>query len=93
MSPHRNDDVDDVQFTDSHRPSNDQQQDAIAIVGYSILFPEDATTSDALWDIMMQKRNTARQFPTSRLNTDSMYHPDTNRRGQVSLSTLSCFEV
>jgi acyl transferase domain-containing protein len=57
--------------------------EAIAVVGFSIKFPQDATSEDALWKILMEKRNTATVIPKSRMNTDSMYHPDPNRRGQV----------
>ncbi|KAF2650360.1 putative polyketide synthase [Lophiostoma macrostomum CBS 122681] len=55
----------------------------IAIVGFSLGFPQDAVNSEALWEIMMKKRNTATDFPPDRFNADSVYHPDTNRRGQV----------
>jgi acyl transferase domain-containing protein len=55
----------------------------IAVVGHSLGFPQDAVNSEALWEIMMKKRNTATQFPPERLNANSVYHPDTNRRGQV----------
>lgn len=57
----------------------------IAIVGFSMGFPQDATTSDALWDIMMNKRTTVSEFPKERININSIYHPDTNRRGQVGI--------
>lgn len=56
----------------------------IAIVGFSIGFPQDATNAEAFWDIMMKKRSTATAFPKDRMNIDAIYHPDTNRRGQVS---------
>jgi acyl transferase domain-containing protein len=55
----------------------------IAAVGFAIRFPQDATNEDALWKILMEKRNTATVIPKSRMNIDSMYHPDPNRRGQV----------
>ncbi|KAH8645577.1 hypothetical protein BGZ60DRAFT_535878 [Tricladium varicosporioides] len=57
----------------------------IAIVGFSIGFPQDATSSDALWKIMMEKRTTSTDFPKNRMNVDAIYHPDPNRRGQISV--------
>ncbi|KAE8137530.1 putative polyketide synthase [Aspergillus pseudotamarii] len=56
---------------------------AIAVVGLSLGFPQDVTTSDALWELMWNKRNTATKVPSERLNIDSIYHPDRHRRGQV----------
>lgn len=58
--------------------------EAIAVVGFSIGFPQDATSSDAFWEVLMEKRNTASTIPNARMNIDALYHPDTNRRGQVS---------
>lgn len=57
----------------------------IAVVGYSMGFPQDAVSSEALWEIMMNKRNTVTRFPPDRLNANSVYHPDANRRGQVRM--------
>ncbi|PLB54129.1 putative polyketide synthase [Aspergillus steynii IBT 23096] len=59
---------------------------AIAVVGLSLGFPQDVTTSDALWELMWEKRSTATKVPQERLNIDSIYHPDRHRRGQVPVS-------
>lgn len=61
----------------------DSPDSAIAVVGLSLGFPQDVTTSDALWELMWEKRNTATKIPPERLNIDSIYHPDRHRRGQV----------
>jgi hypothetical protein len=58
----------------------------IAVVGFSIGFPQEATSAEAFWEIMMKKKSTATNFPKSRMNIDSMYHPDASRRGQVSIN-------
>ncbi|CAI7646607.1 unnamed protein product [Penicillium glandicola] len=58
-----------------------KSREPIAIIGFSFKFPQDATTSDALWDLMLQKRSTATTIPKERMNSDSMYHPDAQRRG------------
>lgn len=65
---------------------NNDPLEPIAIIGFSLGFPQDAVTSDALWEIMMKKRNTATEFPKERMSIDAIYHPDVNRRGQVSLT-------
>ncbi len=58
----------------------------IAIVGLSFEFPQDATSLDAFWELLMSKRNTATEFPKDRISLSAMYHPDRNRRGQVSVA-------
>jgi acyl transferase domain-containing protein len=61
---------------------------AIAVIGFSMAFPQEATTSDALWELMMKQRSTVTGIPKDRMNIESFYHPDVHRRGQVSLRTL-----
>lgn len=75
---------------DSHGTGSEGHQDpvqAIAVIGFSMAFPQEATTSDALWELMIKKRNTATGIPKDRMNINSFYHPDIYRRGQVSLRT------
>ncbi|MCJ1250983.1 hypothetical protein MMC30_008213 [Trapelia coarctata] len=57
----------------------------IAVVGLSFGFPQTATSSNAFGELLMQKGNTATEFPESRLSAAAMYHPDSNRRGQISV--------
>ncbi|KAK1149446.1 Type I Iterative Polyketide synthase (PKS) [Aspergillus melleus] len=59
---------------------------AVAVVGLSLGFPQDVTTSDALWQLMWHKRNTATKVPPERLNINAIYHPDRHRRGQVPVA-------
>jgi hypothetical protein len=63
-----------------------KSREPIAIIGFSFTFPQDATTSDALWNLMLEKRSTATPIPKERMNSDSMYHPDPQRRGTVNLT-------
>ena len=68
-------------------PRSHQDQDgtgAVAIVGFSFTFPQDVTSSVSFWDLLMESRNTVTKFPQDRLSADALYHPDRNRRGQVS---------
>ena len=55
----------------------------IAVVGLSFEFPQEATSTDAFWELLINKRNTATEIPNSRLSVSAMYHPDRNRKGQV----------
>ncbi|KAJ5291696.1 polyketide synthase [Penicillium angulare] len=58
-----------------------KDKEAIAVIGYSFTFPQDAATSDEFWRILVEKRSTATLIPKERMNVDSMYHPDVQRRG------------
>ncbi|KAF2864665.1 hypothetical protein BDV95DRAFT_508906 [Massariosphaeria phaeospora] len=57
----------------------------LAIVGFSIKFPGDANTSEAFWRMISEKRCASTDFPESRLNIDSFYHPDGTRTDSVPL--------
>ena len=65
-------------------PRNKDLAQPVAVVGLSFGFPQEATSSDTFWELLMNKRNTATEFPESRLSISAMYHPDQNRKGQVS---------
>jgi acyl transferase domain-containing protein len=56
----------------------------IAIVGMSLRFPDDITSADSLWSLLMEGRCASRKFPPERLNGTSFYHPDPNRGDSVS---------
>ncbi|KAI2936356.1 hypothetical protein CBS63078_867 [Aspergillus niger] len=45
----------------------------IAICGFSLKFPQDATTPEALWDMMLQRRCAMTEFPADRVNVDGFY--------------------
>ncbi|MCJ1387139.1 hypothetical protein MMC17_010268 [Xylographa soralifera] len=52
----------------------------VAIVGISFKFPQDATSANGFWKLMMEGRCTATEFPPARLSLTSVHHPDPNRR-------------
>ena len=74
-----------LQLYDAPRYKAGQTHEPIAVVGLSFGFPQEATSSDAFWEMMIKKRNSITPFPNERLNTSAMYHPDPDRRGQVSI--------
>ncbi|KAF7949130.1 hypothetical protein EAE96_008299 [Botrytis aclada] len=55
----------------------------IAIVGMSLRFPDTATSADSLWSLLMEGRNTSREFPPGRLDASTFYHPDPNRGDSI----------
>lgn len=59
----------------------------LAIVGLSLRFPQEAVTENDFWGILMQQKNTSTAFPDDRLSGSAIYHPDSRRRGTVSICT------
>ncbi|KAF2798819.1 reducing type I polyketide synthase [Melanomma pulvis-pyrius CBS 109.77] len=57
--------------------------ESIAIVGLSFQFPGGCDTTEAFWQTLVERRNTATEAPTDRYSAESLWHPDTSRRGTV----------
>ncbi|MCJ1389859.1 hypothetical protein MMC18_002716 [Xylographa bjoerkii] len=51
----------------------------IAVIGFSLKFPQDATSPEAFWKLMTEKRCSYTDWPKERLNLDAFYHPDSSR--------------
>lgn len=56
----------------------------IAIIGFSLTFPDTATTAESFWTLLMDGRNVAGPFPEDRVNASAFYHPDGDRLDSVS---------
>ncbi|KAG8531947.1 Type I Iterative PKS [Bacidia gigantensis] len=48
----------------------------IAVVGLALKFPDDATTPEAFWQMLLDKKCASKDYPVDRMNVDSFYHPD-----------------
>ncbi len=59
----------------------------IAIVGFSLRFPQDAVSPESFWNMLAEGRSAATEVPESRFNINAFYHPDPDRLGSVS----ACF--
>ncbi|KAJ5081201.1 hypothetical protein N7456_013439 [Penicillium angulare] len=57
----------------------------LAVVGLSLKFPQDATSPDLFWDMIMEGRCASTEFPSDRLTINSHYNPDTSRLESLSL--------
>jgi hypothetical protein len=55
----------------------------IAVVGLSLKFPQEATSPEAFWKMLMEKRCAMTEVPSDRLNVDAFQGTDTNRTDQV----------
>ena len=56
----------------------------IAIIGFSLRFPQDAVFSESFWKMLVEGRSAATEVPENRFNIDAFYHPDPDRMGSVS---------
>ena len=66
-------------------PDMTDRLEPIAVVGFSLKFPQEATSPDAFWDMMVEKRCAMTEWPKERLNLEAFYHPDTNRLDTVRI--------
>ncbi|RYP60995.1 hypothetical protein DL771_010280 [Monosporascus sp. 5C6A] len=50
-----------------------EDSDPIVICGFSINFPDDATSAEGFWEMLEEKRCAMKEFPPSRLNIGGFY--------------------
>jgi hypothetical protein len=60
-------------FLEDELDGNDDD-DPIAICGLSIKFPQDATSPEAFWKMMVERRCAMTEFPADRLSVDGFYN-------------------
>lgn len=61
-------------------PSNDQRDrqgtfEPLAIVGLSLKFPEDATTPDGFFQMLLDRRCVMSEWPEDRVNVEAFHNP------------------
>lgn len=55
----------------------------IAIIGFSLKFPQEATSAEGFWKMLTEKRCCMTEFPRDRANIEAFYHPDSDRLDTV----------
>ena len=61
----------------------------IAIVGLAGRFPGDASSPQALWDMVLQKKSAWSEIPEDRMNARAYFHPNPSKHSTVSALTTS----
>lgn len=56
----------------------------IAVIGMGFRGPADATDTNRLWQMILEKREAWSPVPKARWNNNAFYHPDHARHGTVS---------
>ena len=72
-----------------HAPglSEEDNVEPIAIIGFSLKFPGEASSSEGFWDMLEGGRNAMTEFPADRINLQGHYHPDNSRLDEVRVQT------
>lgn len=66
----------------------------IAIVGLSLKFPQDATSPQKFWEMLVEGRTASTRVPSDRFNVDSHCSAGTKRLDEVRCPlTILCIEV
>ncbi|KAJ5660180.1 hypothetical protein N7507_006631 [Penicillium longicatenatum] len=53
----------------------------IAVIGLATRFPQEATSTQALWELLLHARSTWSTIPKERFNADAFFHPDPEHGG------------
>jgi len=73
----------------AHPKDHDAEEDKlepIAVIGLALRFPQDATSPQAFWDMLLEGRSAMTEVPKDRWNIDAFYHPNPDRHDSVSLA-------
>ena len=78
--------VPNIDCCDGPETGNGSDQDKlepIAIVGLACRFPQDATSPEAFWQMLIDARSAMTDVPRDRFNIDAFYDNKTNTPGMV----------
>ena len=73
--------------TGDDRLMNDKTE-PVAVIGYSLKFPQDAISSEAFWQMLIEGRSARTDIPKERFNMDAFHHPDVRRHDSVCAKSL-----
>ncbi|KAI9667699.1 MAG: Type I Iterative PKS [Bathelium mastoideum] len=59
----------------------------IAVIGMASKLPQDASSTGAFWQMLLDGRSARTEIPSDRFNIDSFYHPDPDRLDTMNLRT------
>lgn len=55
----------------------------VAVVGFALEFPQDATSADSFWEMLVKKRCASTEVPQERFNVDAFFGEDRTRNDTV----------
>ncbi|KAF1828904.1 reducing type I polyketide synthase [Decorospora gaudefroyi] len=57
----------------------------IAIIGLSLKFPQEATSPQAFWEMLVKGRSAMTEIPKDRFNVEAYYDPDPEKAGTINV--------
>lgn len=72
-----------------HPEVDGDESNAVAICGFSIKFPQEATSVDAFWEMMVKRRCAMTEFPADRINPSGFQPSSGKRNNTVNLKVGS----
>lgn len=72
-----------IPLLDQNGESGKNKLEPVAVIGYSLKFPQDAVSADSFWKMLIEKRCAMTEFPEDRINLNGFYHPDADRNDTV----------
>jgi hypothetical protein len=64
-------------------------REVVAVIGFALKYPQDVTSEESLWKLLLQRRSTMTNVPSNRWNLDGFYKPYGHRPGTVRILTVS----
>ncbi|QSZ36869.1 hypothetical protein DSL72_006752 [Monilinia vaccinii-corymbosi] len=64
--------------------TQEEQLEAIAVVGFGLKFPQDADTAENFWKMFVHGRSAMTDVPKYRWNIGSFYHPSADRHDSMN---------
>lgn len=64
---------------------SDNKMEPIAVIGLALKFPQDATSPESFWQMLLEGRSSMTDIPKNRFNIDAYYHSDPKHVGTVLL--------
>ncbi|TGO59558.1 hypothetical protein BCON_0043g00160 [Botryotinia convoluta] len=65
--------------------SGNAEAEAIAVIGMALKFPQEATSTEAFWQMLYEGRCAMTEFPRDRFNVDSFYNKERSENGTIPL--------
>ena len=66
--------------------------DPIAVVGLALRFPQDATSPEAFWQMLLAGRSALTDVPQDRYHVDAFYNASANQSGMVCSIRIISFQ-
>lgn len=70
-------------FSSSSESGEKDLLEPVAVIGFSLEFPQDATSPESFWQMLLDGVSASTTIPSERFNIHGFYHADHDRTGTV----------